>query len=184
MFSYHPLLSCSILEKIWDISEFYIKPYCHIWNYTSGLNSRMIVIESAFESSDTILFDQKKFNNVRTHPEELRVVKSKFYLKLYEFISVFDFSRRVVLRDEFLYYWIFSDRKVWCLSSQTHFQSRSFDYPNHLYNLIYGNKALCGILVYLNFSPPSNKTDNKRWYEDIRNEFAKLEPHTLRLWIT
>ena len=25
--------------------------------------------------------------------------------------------------------------------------------------------------------------DNKRWYEDIRNGFEKLKPHTLRLWI-
>ena len=119
----------------------------------------MIVIKSAFESSsDTILFDQKKFNNVRTHPKELRVMKSKFYLKLYEFNSVFYFSWRVVLRDEFLRYWIFSDRQLWCLSSQMHFQSWSFDNPIHLYKLINGNKALCGILVYLKFSPSRNKT--------------------------
>ena len=62
----------------------------------------MIDIERAFESSDTILIDQKKSSHVRTHPEELRVVKSEFYLKLYEFNSIFYFSRRVVLRDEFL----------------------------------------------------------------------------------
>ena len=68
------------------------------------------------------------------------------------------FSRRVVLRDEFLRYWILSDRKVWCQSSQTHLQSRSFEYPGHLYNLIYGNKALCGFLSYLKFSPNWSKT--------------------------
>ena len=71
---------------------------------TSGLDSRMNVIESAFESSDAILFDHKKFSNIRTHPEELRVLKSKFYLKLYEFKSIFYFLRRVVLQDEFLCY--------------------------------------------------------------------------------
>ena len=60
----------------------HISPYCHIWDCTSGLDSRMIVIERAFESSDTILIDQKKFSHVRTHPEELRAaVKSEFYLK-------------------------------------------------------------------------------------------------------
>ena len=64
----------------------------------------MIVIESAYQSSDNILFDQKKFNNVKTHPEEIRVAQSKFYLKYYEFRNVFDFSWRVVLRDEFLCY--------------------------------------------------------------------------------
>ena len=80
----------------------HIRPYCHIWDCTSGLDSRMIVIERAFESSDTILIDQKKFSHVRTHPEELRAVKSEFYLKLYEFKSIFYSSRRVVLRDEFL----------------------------------------------------------------------------------
>ena len=80
----------------------HITPYCHIWDCTSGLDSRMIVIEGAFESSDTILIDQKKISHVRTHPEELRAVKSEFYLKLYEFYSIFYFSRRVVLRDEFL----------------------------------------------------------------------------------
>ena len=37
----------------------------------------MIVIERAFESSNTILIDQKKFSPVRAHPEELRAVKSK-----------------------------------------------------------------------------------------------------------
>ena len=62
----------------------------------------MIVIERAFESSDTILIDQKKFSYVRTHPEELRGVKNEFYLKLYQFNSIFYFSRHVVLRDEFL----------------------------------------------------------------------------------
>ena len=36
----------------------------------------MKVIENAFESSDIILFDHKKFSNVRTHPEELRDVKN------------------------------------------------------------------------------------------------------------
>ena len=70
----------------------------------------MIVIERAFESSDTILIDQKKFSHVRTHPEELRVVKREFNLELYEFNIIFYFSRRVVLRDEFLGDWIFSDR--------------------------------------------------------------------------
>ena len=76
-------------------------PYCHKRDFTSGSDDRMVAIESAFESSDTILFDQKKFSNIRTHPEELRAVKSNFYLKLYEFNSVFYFSRRVALRDEF-----------------------------------------------------------------------------------
>ena len=60
-------------------------PYCHIWVCTSGLDSRRIVIERAFESSDTILIDQKEFSHVRTHIEELRAVKSEFYLKSYEF---------------------------------------------------------------------------------------------------
>ena len=63
----------------------HITPYCHIWDCTSGLDSRMIVIGRAFESSNTILIDQKKMTHVRTHPEELRAVKSEFYLKLYEF---------------------------------------------------------------------------------------------------
>ena len=121
MSSYHLLLSCSNLEKIWDIPEFHIRPYCHIWDCTSGLDSRMDVIESAFESSGTISFDHKKFSNIRTHPEELRAMKSKLYLRLYECNSIFYFWRRVVLRDEFLYCWIFYDRKIWCLSSQTHF---------------------------------------------------------------
>ena len=164
-------MPCSSLEKI-EKPEFHIRPYCHIWDCTSGLDSRMIVFESAFKSSDTILFDHKKVCNIRTHPEELRAVKSKFYLKLYECNSIFYFSRRVVLRDEFLCYWIFYDRKVWCLSSQTHFQSRSFDYRNHLYNLIYGNKALCGILVYLKFSPSWNKTtrdDMKTFETDLKS---------------
>ena len=62
----------------------------------------MIVIERAFDSSDTFLINQNKFNYVRTHPEELRAVKSEFYLKLYEFDNIFYFSRRVVLQDEFL----------------------------------------------------------------------------------
>ena len=79
-----------------------ITPYYHIWGCTSELDGRMIVIERAFDSSDTILMDQNKFNYVRTHPEELRAVKSEIYLKLYEFSSIFYFSRRVVLRDEFL----------------------------------------------------------------------------------
>ena len=136
MSSYHLWLSWSSMEKIWNIPKLHITPHCHIWDCTSGLDSRMIVIERAFESSDTILIDQKKFSHVRTHPEELRAVKSEFYLKLYEFSSIFYFSRRVVLWDEFLCYWIFYDQKVWCLSSQTHFQSRSFDYRNHFYNLI------------------------------------------------
>ena len=172
MSSYHLLLSCSSLEKIWDTPEFHIRPYCHIWDCTSGLDSRMIVNESAFESSDTILINQKKISHVRTHPEELRVVKSKKCCYIHIISSKIYFSRGVVLRDEFLCYWIFYDRKVWCLSSQTHFQSRSFGYPNHLYNLIYGNKALCGILVYLKFSPISNKTtrDDMRTFEtDLRS---------------
>ena len=46
----------------------------------------MIVIERAFESSDTILIDQKKFSHVRTHPEELRAVKSKNDVKGSHFI--------------------------------------------------------------------------------------------------
>ena len=46
----------------------------------------MNVIEGAFEGSDTILFDHKRFSNIRTHPEELRVVKSKFsvFQQLYD----------------------------------------------------------------------------------------------------
>ena len=181
MSSYHLLLSCSKLEKIWDIPKFHIRPYCHIWDCTSGLDSRMIAIESAFESSDTILFDQEKFSNIRTHPEELRVVKSKKCCYIHIISSKIYFSRRVVLRDEFLCYWIFLDRKVWCLSSQTHFQSRSFGYPNHLYNLIYGTKMWNSGISQI-FS--KLEQDNMRWYEDIRNGFEKLKPHTLRLWIT
>ena len=53
-----------------------------------------------------------------------------------------------------------------------HFQSRSFDYSNHLYNLIYGNKALCGILVYLKFSPSWNKTtrnDMRTFETDLKS---------------
>ena len=73
-----------------------------MWGCTSELDGRMIVIERAFDSSDTILIDQNKFICVRTHPEELRAVKSEFYLKLYEFDSIFYFSGRVVLQDEFL----------------------------------------------------------------------------------
>ena len=138
----------------WGIPEFHIRPYCHIWDCTRGLDSRMNVIESAFESSDTILVDHKKFSHIRTHPEELRAVKSKKCCYIHIISGKIYFSRRVVLRDEFLCYWFFFDRKVWCLSSsQTHFQPRSFGYPNHLYDLIYANKALCGILVYLKFSP-------------------------------
>ena len=64
MSSYDLFLCCFDLEKIRDIQEFYIRPYCHILDCTSGLDSRMIVIQSAFEScSDIILFDQKKFTN-------------------------------------------------------------------------------------------------------------------------
>ena len=55
----------------------HISPYCHIWDCTSGLDSRMIVIERAFESSNIILIDEETLGNVRTHPEELRAVKSK-----------------------------------------------------------------------------------------------------------
>ena len=62
-----------------------ITPYCHIWGCTGKLDGRMIVIERAFDSSDTILIDQNKCNYVRTHPEELRAVKSEFYFKLYGF---------------------------------------------------------------------------------------------------
>ena len=89
------------------------------------------------------------------------------------------FSPHVFLRDEFLRYLIFSDRKVWCLSSQTHFQSRSFDYPNHLYNLIYGNKALCGILEYLKFSPSWNKTtryDMSAFETDLKAQTSYFMP--------
>ena len=69
----------------------HISPYCHIWDCTSGLDSRMIVIERAFESSNIILIDEETLGNVRTHPEELHVVKRKFYLKFCEFNSVFYF---------------------------------------------------------------------------------------------
>ena len=79
----------------------HIRPYCHIWDCTSGLDSRMIVIERAFESSGTILFYRKILSHVRTHSEEPRVVKSKFYLRLYEFNRVFYFLWRIVLRGEF-----------------------------------------------------------------------------------
>ena len=44
--------------------------------FTSGSDGRMIAIESVFESSDIILVDQKKYSDIRTHPEELRVVKN------------------------------------------------------------------------------------------------------------
>ena len=57
--------------------KMHITPYCHIWGCTSGLDSRMIVIERAFESSDIILIDEETLGNVRTHPEELRAVKRK-----------------------------------------------------------------------------------------------------------
>ena len=97
MSSYHFLLSCFGLEKIWDIPEFHIRPYCHIWDCRSGFDSRMNVIESAFESSDTMLFDHKKFSNIRTHPEELRVVKSKKCCYIHIISSKIFFSRRVVL---------------------------------------------------------------------------------------
>ena len=71
----------------------------------------MIVIESAFEScSNTILFDQKKFSNIRTHPEELGAVKSKNRCEINIISSKIHFSRHVVLRDEFLRDRIFSDR--------------------------------------------------------------------------
>ena len=56
----------------------HISPYCHIWDRTSGLDSRMIVIERAFESSNIILIDEETLGNVRTHPEELHAVKRKF----------------------------------------------------------------------------------------------------------
>ena len=117
MSSYHLLLSCSNLEKIWDIPEFHIKPYCHIWDCTSGFDSRMNVIESAFESSDTILFDNKKFSNIRTHPEELRVVKSKKCCYIHIISRKIYFSQRVVPRNEFLRYWFFLIDKcdVWDL---------------------------------------------------------------------
>ena len=59
-----------------------ITPYCHIWGCTGKSDGRMIVIERAFDSSDTILIDQEKFNYVRTHPEELRAVESKNAVKL------------------------------------------------------------------------------------------------------
>ena len=95
-------LSWSSMDKISNIPKLHITPYCHIWDCTSGLDSRMIVIERAFESSDTILIDQKKFSHVRTHPEELRVVKSKKCCKIHIILSKIYFSRRVVLRDEFL----------------------------------------------------------------------------------
>ena len=49
----------------------------------------MIVIGRAFESSDTILIDQKKLSHVRTHPEELRAVKSEFYSKNYINLTAF-----------------------------------------------------------------------------------------------
>ena len=143
-----------------------------MWHCTKGLDSRMNVIESAFESSDTKLFDHKKFSNIRTHPKELRVVKSKKCCYIHIISSKIYFSRRVVLRDEFLCYRLFYDRKIWRLSSQMHFQSRSFDYPNHLYNFIYGNKALCGIFVYLKFSPSWNKKtrdDMKTFETDLKS---------------
>ena len=48
-----------------------------IWGCRNGFDGPMITIEGAFEISDIILVDQKKFGNARTHPEKLRVVKSK-----------------------------------------------------------------------------------------------------------
>ena len=74
-----------------------IVAYCHKYDFRSGLDGRMIAIESAFESSDTILINQKKFNDVRTHLEELHAMKSEFYLKAYKFNRIFYFSWRVVL---------------------------------------------------------------------------------------
>ena len=55
----------------------HITPFCHIWDYTSGLDSHIIVIERAFESSNIILIDGETLGNVRTHPEELRAIKRK-----------------------------------------------------------------------------------------------------------
>ena len=80
----------------------HITPFCHIWGCTNGLDSRMIVIGRAFESSNTILVDQNKFSHVRTHPEELRAVKSKNRCEINIISSKIHFSRRVVLWDEFL----------------------------------------------------------------------------------
>ena len=79
----------------------HISPYCHIWDCTSGLDSRMIVIERAFESSNTILIDKKKFSHIRTHPGELRAVKSLKCCEICIILSKIHFSQRVVLRDEF-----------------------------------------------------------------------------------
>ena len=55
----------------------------------------------------SILFDHKKFNDVRTHPKELRAMKSTKHLQFYIISSKIYFSCHVVLREEFLRYWIF-----------------------------------------------------------------------------
>ena len=184
MFSYHLWLSWSILEKIWYIPKIHRMPYWHIWGCRNGLDGRMITIEGAFESSDIILVDQKKFGNARTHPEEVRVVKSKKCSQIHTISRKFYFSLRVVLRDEFLYCRIFSHQQEWCLSSQTHLQSRSFEHSIHLYNLIYANKTFRGFLVYLKFSPKWIKTTRDGIRTSIRYGFQKLKPHTSRLWNT
>ena len=144
-----------------DIPKIHRMPYWHIWSCRNGLDGRMITIEGAFESSDIVLFDQKKFGNARTHPEELRVVKRKKCSQIHTISSKIYFSLRVVLRDEFLRYRIFSDQQEWCLSSQKHLQARSFDHSIHLYNLMYTKKALCAFLVYIKFSP--------KWIKTIRD---------------
>ena len=146
-------------------------PFWYTWGCTSGLNGRMIALEGALESSDIILVDQKKFGNATTHPEELRVVKSKKCSQIHTISSKIYFSLRVVLRDEFLRCRIFSDQQEWCLSSQTHLQSWSFDHPSHFYNLIYANKAFCRFLVYLKFSPKWIKTTR----DDMRTSDADLK---------
>ena len=150
MSSYHLWLSWSSMEKIWNIPKLHITPHCHIWDCTIGLDSRMIVIEREFESSDTILIHQKKFSHIRTHPEELRAVKSKKCCYIHIISSKIYFSRRVVLQDEFLRYRTFLIEKygVWAFK-------RTF---NHDHSTIQSTCTMSYIAIrpYVEFSCISN----------------------------
>ena len=50
----------------------------------------MFAFDGAFKRSDTMLLENKIFNNPRTHPEDLRAVENKFRLNFSEFF--FDFN--------------------------------------------------------------------------------------------
>ena len=58
-----------------------------------------------------------------------RMISYKNYINLCN--SVFYFSWRVFLRDEFSCSWIFSDRQVWCLSSNLNALSITFIRPTN-----------------------------------------------------